>query len=449
MSCFLEWGFTADPFEVSPLPPTEEGARLLVGRGQELRVLQNRLTASRRIPTLDGAHGTGKTSLANVGAYLCLKRYRDTTAGPLLLPCVQSFRLHEDKSSEQLEREVLFAVAQTLLSARATLSELGRTTDRLEPIARWLNSPTYRSVHVSAGIPALGFGAGSGAQVNDAQGFSESGFRTLLLQALTEIFPGATEGVVCVIDNLELLETSSRARKVVEQLRDPLLSAVGLRWVLCGSNGIVFGIATSSRLDGFLCDPIEIGGIEDAEAPAILDSRIRSFSCDEDNPGYLPLLREDFAELYRYLGRNLRRALATTSDYCMQAWEQGLTPQEDGEKQEAFFAWLDRMSSQLLMAAEARITPRAWAVFDHATREFDGNFSPSDYAAFGFNSPQNLTPYVGSLRECGLVSAVKDDLDRRRKTIQISAKGWLVYYARYWRERGGRRNGRNSKSTSP
>jgi len=444
----LEWGFTSDPFEVAPLPPTEDGEQLLVGRSVELRVLRNRLTSSRRIPTLDGAHGTGKTSLANVAAYICLKRYRESATGPLLLPCTQSFRLQEEKPAEQLEREVLFAVAQSLLAAKNTLADLGRPVAALEPIATWLNSPTFKSFQFSAGITALGMGAGSGSQVNDAQGFLESGFRTLLMQALTEIFPGANEGVVCVIDNLELLETSSRARKLVEQLRDPLLSVVGLRWVLCGSNGIVFGVATSSRLDGFLCDPIEIGGIEDHDAPGILDSRIRAYSADADRPGYLPLERRDFAELYKYLGRNLRRTLATTSDYCMQAWEQGLTPVTVQDKHEAFFHWLDTMSSQLLTATEARITKRAWEVFDHATQELGGNFSPSDYQIFGFNSPANLTPYVNGLRDCGLVSAVKDDLDKRRKTIQISAKGWLVYYARYWRARGGRPKSGNNNGTT-
>jgi hypothetical protein len=58
---------------------------------------------------------------------------------------------------------------------------------------------------------------------------------------------------------------------------------------------------------------------------------------------------------------------------------------------------------------------------------FWGIFSPSDFEAFGFNSIPAFRPHIRDLESTGLVVSTQDDGDKRRKTIQVTPKGWLVY----------------------
>jgi DNA-binding MarR family transcriptional regulator len=105
-------------------------------------------------------------------------------------------------------------------------------------------------------------------------------------------------------------------------------------------------------------------------------------------------------------------------------------PRTDEEKHSAYQTWLREESGKALAAAHRMLSPRAWEVFDFAARDLEGIFSPSEFDLFGFNSAANLRPYVKDLESAGLVAATQDDSDKRRKTIQVVAKGWLVYYAR-------------------
>ena len=64
-------------------------------------------------------------------------------------------------------------------------------------------------------------------------------------------------------------------------------------------------------------------------------------------------------------------------------------------------------------------------VFNHAI-EVGGVFSPSDFEVFGFNSIAAFRPSIRDLEGVGMLVSTQDDGDKRRKTIQITPKGWLV-----------------------
>lgn len=423
---YVEWGFSSPPFTQTALPADETGSSLLIGRDGETARVQRLLASPPKTVTVEGPNGVGKTSLVNVSAYRALVRATQDDRYPLVIPCEESFQLSADRDIEEFIDSVYYAIAQTLIKYAQRLKDDGYDVPDSGPINRWLNSPQLTSFSAGAGVLSLG----GGRENNTGEGFSRSGFRLEIRNWLSSIFPSSADGgVVCVIDNLELLQESSKARQILETLRDPLISLPGTRWVLCGALGIVLGIAVSPRFDGLLHSPIEVGGLDDGSVPDVLESRVNAYQYSAARP-YLPITTGDFEELYSILGKNLRSLLGRVDDYCQWCADNGHHPDDEAEKRSTFVTWLSEVSSSTLAAANAQVTPRAWQLFD-ATFSEGGRFSPGEFEAFGFNSSQAMRPHVKTLEDAGLVYSSRDDGDKRRKTVNVSAKGWVVRYARH------------------
>lgn len=423
MNIYQEWGFEDSPFQTTALPASKLGDSLLVGRDKELQSLLRRIYNPPKIVTVEGLNGVGKTSLVNVAAYQAYKKHLEDWNNPLLIPCNRTFQLRPDHVAQDFIDEVLMAVAQTLIDRANDLSEKVKTG----AMDKWLNSPQLQTIQGSISILGNGGGAGKGNEINTSSGFQRSGFRKEILRWLLELFPSPQSGgVICTIDNLELLQTSEMARKLLEQLRDELLVVPGLRWVLCGALGIVLGTASSPRLEGFLHTPIEIGGVDEALATEILYSRIKTFAGERQQP-YLPILPQDFENLYDILNKNLRSVLGRTDSYCQWVADRDL-PKDDDQKQALFHEWLTIESENAHKSVFSQLRPRAWEVFKHAV-ELNGVFSPSDYEDFGFNNIPAMRPHVKDLEDAGLLVSTQDEGDKRRKTIQATPKGWLVNYS--------------------
>jgi hypothetical protein len=415
------WGFSKSPFEATPLPPTELGRRLLVGRDVQTQQLIRRIESPPQLPTIEGINGIGKTSVANVAAYLLYRKHIERGIGPLFIPCRKIFQLSSHADVQSFVDVVLIEVAQTLIERASDLTKSAKGIDT-GPLNRWLNSPQLTTY--SGGIWVVQAGAQS--QNNTSGGFESSGLRKMVLGWLDRIFSPSDGGggVVCMIDNLELLQQSATARHLLEQLRDELFNIPGLRWVLCGALGIVYGVASSPRLEGYLHRPIELTEMEEKFAPHILTSRIEAYATRAD--AYLPLLATDFAELYSILKGNLRTLLSYAENYCQ--WiADGTLPRTDEEKHEKFTSWLRGSCESFYSAVKPELRPKTLEVFKIAV-SIGGIFSPSDYNFFGFNSSPVFRPKIADLEELGLVVSTQDESDKRRKTIQITPKGWMVNY---------------------
>ena len=323
--------------------------------------------------TVEGANGVGKTSLINVAAFKCYQNFLTKGTGSLLIPCRRAFQLRPEQDVNQFVNDVLLEVAQTLISGSNDLLAHKGALPNVDAINEWLNAPQLD--RWQGGVGSVGLAKTS--EANTSAGFEISGFRKEILSWLEHMFPdGQGGGVLCIIDNMELLQTSSSARFLVEQLRDSLLLVPGLRWVLCGANGIINSVASSPRLDGILHSPIELTGVPEDLAPDILDSRIQAYSIDPFQ-SYLPLCQKDFEVLYDVLARNLRNLLKRADSYCM-AVSDGPLPRDDVSKEATFKNWLEQESYDALVAAKSQLRPRAWEVFETAL-EIGGRFSPSDY----------------------------------------------------------------------
>lgn len=428
MNIYQEWGFVDSPFQVTPLPPSELGENLLVGREKELESLSRKLFNPPKIATVEGLNGVGKTSLVNVAAF---KAYRDCLSGwngPLLIPCNKVFQLDTSKVADVFIDEVLMAVAQTLIDRAKAIQGLSDSI-KTAPIDKWLNSPQISSLQGGLSIAGHGANIGGNAETNTSSGFERSGFRKEIELWLQQLFPTQNDGgVICVIDNLELLQTSDAVRLLLEQLRDRLLVLPGLRWVLCGALGIVLGTVSSPRLEGFLHAPIEVSGVDEALSAEIYHSRLIAYADSEAQSTYMPLCLEDFETLYTILHRNLRSTLGRADSFCQSVAEHSI-PQTLEEKRGVFSEWLNTESTAALTAAQSALKPRAWEVFSVAIT-LGGVFSPSDFQEFEFNSSMALRPHVKDLEDAGLLVSTQDEGDKRRKTIQVTPKGWLVKYAK-------------------
>ena len=88
---------------------------------------------------------------------------------------------------------------------------------------------------------------------------------------------------------------------------------------------------------------------------------------------------------------------------------------------------LDEHSQEALAAARQGVGKKAMEIFDVACSL--RNFSPSDFESFGYASLQALRPQIKGLEDVGLLVSTQDENDKRRKTIQVTAKGWLVRHA--------------------
>ncbi len=272
-------------------------------------------------------------------------------------------------------------------------------------------------------VAGISFGS-QGAQ-NTGQGFERSGLPKLVSGALSEIFPDENDGgVICCIDNLELLQTYAEAKRRIEELRDDLLQIRGLRWVLCGALGITYAFATSARLDGYLHRPIALSEIAASHSSEILSSRVSVYS---DRPEvYLPITTIGFSKLYTILRGNLRNVLSYVDNYCQHVSDT-TEPAGEAEKNERFDSCLMEEATRARQAAENVLTKGTTKVFRKACEM--GSFAPSNNVDFGLETASGLRNYIKALEEVDLIVSVRDETDRRRKSIQVTAKGWFVLYS--------------------
>ncbi|MCW0392315.1 winged helix DNA-binding protein [Xanthomonas sacchari] len=418
---YEDWGFREAPFQTSSLRADETGDRLLVGRNEDVRQFGLHLSAPPRAVTVEGAIGVGKTSLVNVAIYRLLKRYIETGDGRLYVAAIEPLQLSDEQPAEDFLDSVYSLLARTLIHRATEIREIGWSLPNSKPLNEWLNSPLIQRFGGTIG-PA---GFQRSAEINDGVSYVRGGFRAEVRDWLQRVFPlGGGGGVVCLIDNLELLRTSARARQIVENLRDPLFGIPGVRWVFCGANGIARSVASSPRLEGYLHAPISVSSLNEASAREIFESRLDGYArWDIQGVPYLPLHSDSFVKLFDILGKNTRSALRYADTYCLAM--AGRAKFSDYEKIREFEDWLSIESQNAYEDCDTQVGGRAWKLFDQACAEVP-EFGPGDFLNFGFQSSQAMVPHVASLEENGLVVSAVDDTDRRRRTISITPKGWFV-----------------------
>jgi hypothetical protein len=424
-------GFFDTPYSSKAVPATEAGTHVLVGRDAEIARLHNKLEMSDRVITVEGDNGVGKTSMVRVASYLARERFTSGATKQLFLPVDDVFQLTSNTDLDGLADTVLFALANALIKNRETLLEHGRAVSGLDEIDRWLNASETVGREGTGTLGPVSIGGGKSTNLSTTDGFTRAGFASAVKRALNDAFPLGKGGFVCILDNLELLKTSTSVGEIMQDMRDSLLDLEGVRWVACGAAGVVRGAAASIRWSGLLSKPIELAPLGDESIRSVLTTRVDFFK--DGNALYVPVDEDGFYFAYQLFGKNLRSALGACQDYSEWLVEDGQRFNSSEDKLESFQRWLSDEGS-LHLEAIVGVGKRAWALFDNLAGE-GGNMSPGDHDKYGFSTYQALNEQSKKLKAAGLLKKVapKIDKDQRTKAYEISPEGWKVALARGFR----------------
>jgi hypothetical protein len=457
LDIYAACGLSENPFAVQALRPDERGVRLLVGRDTELQLVVQKLHKHGKITCLDGHVGVGKTSLVNVAAFLCYQAFIAGKTPQLLLPVTEAFQMGKDEDANAFCAVVFRRVAQTLLNHRKDLQSLGQLPGGAGRLDAWLNSPIVEHLNGALslgggfGMPGVGsangsIGGSTAQQLNTSAGFTDQGFEQLVKQWLNQIFSvEGNGGVVCVIDNLELLESGVQARRTLEALRDRLFSVNGLRWVFCGANGVIHSLAASHRLGSFLNTPIlDVAHVKPTTLEPLLRARLQEFAMadESDVENRLPIRMADLRTLYQIVNFNLRDSLALADEYCEHLHSIGAAPRTDAEKEKRFAKWLDAATILRYERLSGRLPADAWVILDLVmSDEFRGTFGIGNFNSLNQNSKVSISRNTFEKRLKDLLknqlisktieedTAPTDD-GFKRDVFNVTAKGSLVHYAR-------------------
>ncbi|WP_432245629.1 hypothetical protein ACRB8A_03850 [Arthrobacter sp. G.S.26] len=424
-SIWNELGFNDNPYSQVTLRADEVGERLLAGRDKEIKLLIREIGDSGAHPSVEGPIGAGKTSMINVAIYRMQQTCLEANAQELYLPAEGDFQ--PDPDPVKFERDLYYVLAQTLIKYKDQFAKVGLPEPDVRLMDKWLNHYQYTSKGGGVEAATVAVQASYGSEPNPV--VTESGFQRNVRQLLKDCFPEGAGGVVCVLDNLEILQTAGKARDALDELRDKVFDIPQVRWVLSGSRGIV-SRAKSEKLSGVMLDPLILKPIDDQAACDAITRRISEYGTES---AVVPVSPESFDFLYKTFNRNLREALTRAGEFSRWFHDQYVDnldePVPDEAERDALVStWLmDKAES----AAESSrsVRRRSWTFFD-ALCEYGGRAGSSEYERFGFAQPQGLSAAVTDLSDANLIVRELDP-DNGQKTVNsITPAGWLVYFFR-------------------
>lgn len=417
-----KFGFAQNPYDHLPIAANAAGERLLVGREQEIGQLTDRIKARNAIPTLEGDIGVGKTSIISVAAYKLEQAFFEK-GGACYLALEQPFQLASDDTVDKFTTMLYQAILKKIHNRRSDLISAGINIGDTAKLYNWLTSEQYSGV--SGGLGS--FNIGVAPAPNTGSGFAQSGFQSGVDSLLKSMFPNPKiGGVICVIDNLELLEKSTKARTMLESMRDGILTAHGVIWVVCGARGIVRGVASSARLQAHLSKPMQISAINQASIEDLIERRVIEY---REKPGteLTPVDQQGFLHLFKVFKENLRTSLKFCADFAEWLSDTHNIHKSPIEKFELLQVWLAEEAADY--KENINLTPKPWEIFDKIV-DLGGAVAPSDHDKFGYETQMALRPQIKALEDVGLVDSTIDETDQRRRTISVTPKGWLVNYCR-------------------
>lgn len=431
MSLFSIWpsfGFSDNPYSQETLSADDSGDKLLVGRDTESLQLQRLIGTEGSFPTIEGPIGVGKSSLLEVSAYRMRKACLDAKAGELYIPAVARFQPSADL--DELEAEVYRVIAQTLIKYADDFKAAGLQRPDVAELNKWLNASKYTSWQGGGGVMGVSTNVGHGEEGNSGEGYTRSGFPTAIRNLLTNAFYGKRGGIICILDNLELVETVGAARSALDHLRDRVFNLPNVRWVLSGSRGIV-SRARTERLSGIFQAPMRLKPLEDASTVEAIKKRIQVFGSFTSQP---PVTPNGFSFLYSALNSNLREALSTSQEFAQ--WvhleyivAQSALPIPRASDLDALLeVWLFERAERAHDDA-SRVQPRNWRFFSDLCAK-GGRANASDWTEYNFTTQQQYGSAVTQLADANLVVRETDPEDATKKVYVVTALGRLVYFFR-------------------
>ncbi len=395
---YKKWGFKTNPFQTEPLKANYISSELLVGRGKTKEQIVKSIQSNSGIVSIEGVNGIGKTSLLNVVSYFMYEYSLNHSTDVLYIPCIDIFQLREGQDLDKFSDDIYFQLAQTLIKKGAELKTKKGSIPDTKYLDVWLNSTELQSINGQI----AGFGAGQTRALNTGGGYLSSGFKMQVKNLLNEIFPTNEDGgIICILDNLELLETSITAIKTINYLRDNVINITGTKWIFSGSNGIISSVVKNTRLAGFLQEPIQVRPIKSTFVTSFLSQRIQTFKSTDDP--YLPFDVMHFKTLYNELNGNLRDTLQKLGNYCHYIDMKGKYPDFPTEKNDVFMGWLKQLKEKTYMDISNSLSNEAIDILQNIIKN-KGRLNISELKKKGIGSVDTIEDLIKELDTNGLIS---------------------------------------------
>jgi DNA-binding MarR family transcriptional regulator len=422
LSKWQQYGFSRTPYSTTAIRVADGGDRLLVGRSAELATIESDLVSGAQVIALEGDYGVGKSSLAAVAAHHA-GQWGPSPEVWFLPPAGDSpLELVAGESTDAFEKRVYFRVAAALLPIADRLVTEGFKLPKLNEFRNWLHSPSGGGWSAGIGGSFGGFGATvSTGRQKTPPAFTDAGVIALLDSWMEELFASRTVGgVICILDNLEVLGSFDNAVVLFEALRDRMFKRKGLTWIVCGAEGMVRTAFSSPKMSGVFQEPIDVLPLGGTDIPKVIKARAEVVQVAVE--AVLPVSSEAFEAVYVATGENLRFALGLAEKYALRANPDDLRRLSATERDDAFFAYVRGEGDRAVEQLSTKITDADWRVLETLVREKAGSCSPGDFADFGYADMPPLLTRVKSLERAGLVRYVKDRKRRRVITAENTAR---------------------------
>ena len=323
-----ERGFWANPYDTKPLGLDQDGIELLVGRDDFQAELISHLRASTAHATFAGPYGSGKTSLVRCVMRGLSQDVASFTAGQLLLPVVEPISPRENEPAHKFVARCLWDLSVTLVrGAHAVALAGGHVGRRVQELAECIGEPVLVSGGGGANVLGSGATVNRVRTANDGSGFEESGLPRLVREALKEAFPADELGaIVACIDDVELCGGPAQVRQFLSEIREPLLTLEGVKWVIVGADDVLAGAAGHPRLTGVMSGSRAITQLSDDVVETVVERRIEFYHWGPEVT--VPVNGPAFARLYGLSGRHLRGAFSLCMDFALHAERQGILDSE-------------------------------------------------------------------------------------------------------------------------
>lgn len=410
-----EFGFKKNPYDTMPLPSSEEGDALLVGRDDEVDFLMQQLTSSSMIPLLYGENGVGKSSIANVAAYRLSQEYNQGNERyfSLKLNSIQGIQLVDLK---EFERNIYYEILNLLLDNRNFLEERGIKTIEIDQVYNLIRK--MGNIGCGGGVASVSFSVQYTPNPS-----AEYSLPSVARSWLEKCFSGCySGGIICVIDNLENSGTSSQVKRIVENLRDTLFTMPGLLWVFCGTPIAVEGVRTSILLQGYLVEK-QIHPIRNSWIPIVVERRIAYYGNTDVNVDP-PVDKKLFEVLYTIVHKQLRIVFKLCQEFAFFLYNNPVIKNNDRKNE--FKEWLDRTVFDL-PEKEYEISDESWELFDKIIT-LGSDISSADLELLNLPSEEELSRLASSLKSHRLLEFVETD---DGYILRITKDGWLVDYKRH------------------
>jgi Cdc6-like AAA superfamily ATPase len=304
------FGFSGNPYQATPLAPTEEDYGLFVGREDTGIDFRTQIEAEDGCTVvLSGDVGVGKTSLFNIQQYLLFSGKSEF--GPKLVPALELTPLDMEDTPTGLARRCVHNAVQSI--ERFCSDQSLGCPKQITKIKKWL-SHTGSAKGFDFGLQILGSG-GNVAMSFDAPPVSEAtleNWRDVMRAIASETKETlGYSGLFVALDNAENVENQQLA-ELLMSFRDTLFTVPGVWWVIIGQSGLYSLIDAadkriSQRIQG---TGLEIEPLTAEELHTVIERRVRKFRAKKDAAS--PISREVHTRLYDASRGEIRFVLKTS-----------------------------------------------------------------------------------------------------------------------------------------